>query len=112
MPSSFLEITKTAMCWLSDINSLPNALICDGISFARFTSQMQRDALMASDVDLHQPRFPGLKLAAQGIEGMSNRSGTGGGFSGFSAELDHLNRARITELFARHLKAILMAPAN
>ena len=43
---------------------------------------------------------------------MSNRSGTGGGFSGFSAELDQLNRARITELFARHLKAILMAPAN
>jgi hypothetical protein len=43
---------------------------------------------------------------------MSNRPGTGGDFSGFSAELDHLNKARITESFARHLKAILMAPAN
>jgi hypothetical protein len=43
------------------------------------------------------------------------------GFSNFSAELDeprfyfdtdHLNRAGVTELFARHLKAILMAPVN
>jgi hypothetical protein len=43
------------------------------------------------------------------------------GFSDFSAELDeprfyfdtdHLNRAGVTELFARRLKAILMAPAS
>jgi hypothetical protein len=100
------------MCWLSDINSLPNALICDGISFARFTSQMQRDALMASDVDLHQPRFPGLNWRRKAYKECPTGREPGGGFSGFSAELDHLNRARITELFARHLKAILMAPAN
>jgi len=45
----------------------------------------------------------------------------GVGFNDFSAELDdprfyfdtdHLNRAGATELFARHLKAVLMAPAN
>jgi hypothetical protein len=43
------------------------------------------------------------------------------GFNNFSAELDephfyfdtdHLNRVGVTELFARHLKAILMAPVN
>ena len=43
------------------------------------------------------------------------------GFNNFSAELDeprfyfdtdNLNRAGVTELFARRLKAILMAPVN
>ncbi len=52
---------------------------------------------------------------------MAAAKSRGIGFSDFSAELDeprfyfdtdHLNRAGVTELFARRLKAILMAPAN
>lgn len=50
----FLELNQTAMRWLSDINPPPRALICGGISFVRPASQMQRDALMTSVVDLHQ----------------------------------------------------------
>ena len=50
----FLRIKLNGMRWLSDINPPPSALICDGISFVRLASQMQRDALMTSDVDLHQ----------------------------------------------------------
>jgi hypothetical protein len=53
-----LEITETAMRWLSEINPPPNALICDRISFAHFTSRMQRDALPTSDIDLHQRPVP------------------------------------------------------
>jgi hypothetical protein len=55
-------------------------------------------------------------------ETMTAAAKSGGiGFSDFSAELDeprfyfdtdHLNRAGVTELFARRLKAILMAPSN
>jgi len=57
--------------------------------------------------------FDAAMMAAVGSHGVGLRD--------FSAELDeprfyfdtdHLNRAGVTELFARHLKAILMAPAN
>jgi hypothetical protein len=54
----FVELNQTAMHWLSDINPPPNALIRDGISFARLASQTQRDALMTSEVDLHQRWLP------------------------------------------------------
>jgi len=43
------------MRWLSDINSPPNASICaENRLFAHRVSQMQRDVLMTSSVDLHQ----------------------------------------------------------
>jgi hypothetical protein len=60
-----------------------------------------------------EPAFDEAMAAAAGNRGV--------GFSNFSAELDesrfyfdtdHLNRAGVTELFARRLKAILMAPAS
>jgi hypothetical protein len=61
----------------------------------------------------NEPAFDAAMAAAVGNRGV--------GFSDFSAELDeprfyfdtdHLNRAGVTELFARRLKAILMAPAS
>lgn len=61
----------------------------------------------------NEPAFDAAMAAAVGNRGV--------GFSDFSAELDeprfyfdtdHLNRAGVTELFNRHLKAILTAPAN
>jgi hypothetical protein len=49
----FLEIAKTALRWLSDINPPPNVLI-----LVHLTSQMQRDALVTSGIDLHQRQVP------------------------------------------------------
>ena len=61
----------------------------------------------------NEPAFDEAMRSAVGNRGV--------GFSDFSSELDeprfyfdtdHLNRAGVTELFARHLEAILTAPAN
>lgn len=61
----------------------------------------------------NEPAFDEAMTAAVGNRGV--------GFADFSAEMDeprfyfdtdHLNRAGVTELFSRRLKAILMAPAS